>query len=86
MPCWRLFEDQDRTYRDSVLPPTVKARVSVEEASTFGWERYVGEQGQSLGMHFFGASAPLKSLLKKFGFTSEHIVAAAKDQLRHAAK
>jgi transketolase len=86
MPCWRLFEDQDRTYRDSVLPPTVKARVSVEEASTFGWERYVGEQGQSLGMHFFGASAPLKSLLKKFGFTSEHIVEAAKDQLRHVAK
>jgi transketolase len=86
MPCWRLFEDQDRTYRDSVLPPTVKARVSVEEASTFGWERYVGEQGQSLGMHFFGASAPLKSLLKKFGFTSEHIVEAAKDQLRQAAK
>jgi transketolase len=86
MPCWRLFEDQDRTYRDSVLPPTIKARVSVEEASTFGWERYVGEQGQSLGMHFFGASAPLKSLQKKFGFTPEHIVEAAKDQLRQAAK
>jgi transketolase len=86
MPCWRLFEDQDRTYRDSVLPPTVKARVSVEEASTFGWERYVGEQGQSLGMHFFGASAPLKSLQKKFGFTPEHIIEAAKDLLRQAAK
>jgi transketolase len=86
MPCWRLFEDQDRTYRDSVLPSTVKARVSVEEASTFGWERYVGEQGQSLGMHFFGASAPLKSLQKKFGFTPEHIIEAAKDQLRQAAK
>ena len=86
MPCWRLFEDQDRTYRDSVLPPTVKARLSVEEASTFGWERYVGEQGQSLGMHFFGASAPLKSLQKKFGFTPEHIVEAAKDQLRRATK
>jgi transketolase len=86
MPCWRLFEEQDRTYRDSVLPPAVKARVSVEEASTFGWERYVGEQGQSLGMHFFGASAPLKSLQKKFGFTPEHIVEAARDQLRQAAK
>jgi transketolase len=86
MPCWRLFEDQDRTYRDSVLPPAVKARVSVEEASTFGWERYVGEQGQSLGMHFFGASAPLKSLQKKFGFTPEHIVEAAKAQLRQAVK
>jgi transketolase len=86
MPCWRLFEDQDRTYRDSVLPPAVKARVSVEEASTFGWERYVGEQGQSLGMHFFGASAPLKSLQKKFGFTPEHVIEAAKDQLRQAGK
>ena len=82
MPCWRLFEAQDQTYRDSVLPPTVKARVSVEEGSTFGWERYVGENGESLGMHFFGASAPLKSLQTKFGFTSEHVVEAAKVQLR----
>ena len=86
MPCWRLFEAQDRTYRDSILPPTVKARVSVEEASTFGWERYVGEQGQSLGMHVFGASAPLKSLQNKFGFTPEHVIEAAKAQLREAAK
>jgi len=85
MPCWRLFEAQDRTYRDSVLPPTVKARVSVEEASTFGWERYVGAAGESLGMHFFGASAPLKSLQTKFGFTSDHVVEAAKAQLRHAS-
>ncbi len=84
MPCWRLFEDQDQTYRDSVLPPTVKARVSVEEGSSFGWERYVGENGESLGMHFFGASAPLKFLLKKFGFTPEHVVEAAKVQLRRA--
>ena len=84
MPCWRLFEAQDQTYRDSVLPPMVKARVSVEEGSTFGWERYVGENGESLGMHFFGASAPLKSLQKKFGFTPEHVVEAAKVQLRRA--
>jgi transketolase len=82
MPCWRLFEAQDRTYRDSILPPTVKARVSVEEGSSFGWERYVGENGESLGMHFFGASAPLKSLQKKFGFTPEHVIEAAKVQLR----
>jgi transketolase len=82
MPCWRLFEDQDQTYRDSVLPPMVKARVSVEEGSAFGWERYVEENGESLGMHFFGASAPLKSLQKKFGFTPEHVVEAAKVQLR----
>jgi transketolase len=84
MPCWRLFEAEDQAYRDSILPPTVKARVSVEEGSTFGWERYVGEHGESLGMHFFGASAPLKSLQKKFGFTPEHIVEAAKVQLRRA--
>jgi len=82
MPCWRLFEAEDQTYRDRVLPPMVRARVSVEEGSTFGWERYVGENGESLGMHFFGASAPLKSLQKKFGFTSEHVVEAAKVQLR----
>jgi len=85
MPCWRLFEAEDQAYRDSILPPTVKARVSVEEGSTFGWERYVGENGESLGMHFFGASAPLKSLQKKFGFTPEHVVEAAKVQLRRAS-
>lgn len=84
MPCWRLFEEQDRTYQESVLPPTVKARVSIEEGSTFGWELYVGENGESLGMHFFGASAPLKSLQKKFGFTPEHVLEAAKVQLRRA--
>ncbi len=84
MPCWRLFEAEDQAYRDSILPPTVKARVSVEEGSTFGWERYVGERGESLGMHFFGASAPLKSLQKKFGFTPEHVVEAAKVQVRRA--
>jgi len=84
MPCWRLFEEQDRTYQESVLPPTVKARVSIEEGSTFGWERYVGENGESLGMHFFGASAPLKALQKKFGFTPEHVLEAAKVQLRRA--
>jgi transketolase len=86
MPCWRLFEAQDQTYRDRVLPPTVKARVSVEEGSTFGWQGYVGEHGASLGMYFFGASAPLRSLQKKFGFTPEHVVEAAKVQLRQAAK
>jgi transketolase len=86
MPCWRLFEAQDQSYRDGVLPPNVKARVSVEEGSTFGWERYVGETGESLGMHFFGASAPLKSLLNKFGFTVEQVVQEVKAQLHRAAK
>ncbi|MBV8461808.1 MAG: transketolase, partial [Acidimicrobiales bacterium] len=85
MPSWELFDDQPQEYRDSVLPPALWARVSVEEASTFGWERYVGTTGQSLGMHSFGASAPLKALVKKFGFTPEHVVTAAREQLAKAA-
>jgi transketolase len=82
MPSWELFDDQPQEYRDRVLPPAVTARVSVEQASTFGWARYVGATGHSIGMRSFGASAPLKDLLKKFGFTAEHVVAAARDQLR----
>jgi transketolase len=62
----------------------VKARVSVEMASTFGWERFVGMSGTSIGMHTFGASAPLKAVLKHFGFTVEHVVAAAKEQIQAA--
>src|SRR5262249_43012696 len=75
MPSWELFDDQPREYRESVLPPTVKARVSVEQASTFGWAKYVGTTGHSIGMRSFGASAPLKDLIKKFGFTPEQVVA-----------
>jgi transketolase len=82
MPSWELFDDQSQDYRDRVLPPDVTARVSVEQASTFGWAKYVGATGRSLGMHSFGASAPLKELTKKFGFTPEHVVAAVKEQLR----
>jgi len=81
MPCWELFDDQPQEYRDHVLPPAVTARVSVEQASTFGWARYVGATGHSIGMRSFGASAPLKDLIKKFGFTPEHVVTAAKEQL-----
>jgi transketolase len=81
MPSWELFDDQPREYRDRVLPPDVTARVSVEQASTFGWERYVGATGRSIGMRSFGASAPLKVLIKKFGFTPEQVVAAAREQL-----
>jgi transketolase len=81
MPSWELFDDQPQEYRDRVLPPEVAARVSVEQASTFGWARYVGATGHSLGMRSFGASAPLKDLVKTFGFTPEHIVTAAKEQL-----
>jgi transketolase len=84
MPSWELFEKQDRAYRDSVLPPVVKARVSVEMATTFGWERYVGNSGSSIGMHSFGASAPIKALQKHFGFTVENVVAAAKEQIQSA--
>jgi len=82
MPSWELFEEQDTNYRDSVLPPGVSARVSVEQASTLGWERYVGPEGGMIGMKTFGASAPLKALQKKFGFLSESVAAAAKEQLR----
>src|SRR5258706_14013524 len=84
MPCWEIFEKQDQVYRDSVLPPAVKARVSVEMATTFGWSRYVGPSGHSIGMRSFGASAPLKDLQRHFGFTVENIVAAAKKQIQLA--
>jgi transketolase len=81
MPSWELFEKQDAAYRESVFPPNVTARVSVEMAATTGWERYVGPKGKAIGMHTFGASAPLKDLLKKFGFLPERVVAAAKEVL-----
>jgi transketolase len=78
MPSWDIFEQQDAAYKESVLPSSVTARVSVEMASTFGWERYVGLKGQKVGMHSFGASAPLKDLLKHFGFTVDAVVEAAR--------
>ena len=82
MPSWDLFERQSEDYRNSVLPPDVRSRVAVEQASTFGWERYVGRRGHTIGMYTFGASAPLKALQQEFGFTVENIVQAAKAQLR----
>jgi transketolase len=82
MPSWELFEEQDAAYRDSVLPPAVIARVVVEQASNFGWERYVGRTGAMITMRTFGASAPLKELQTKFGFAPDHIVAAARAQLQ----
>jgi transketolase len=85
MPSWDLFERQPAEYRDGVLPPDVTARVAVEQASTFGWDRYVGTQGHVIGMETFGASAPLKDLQEKFGFTPDAIVAAARAQLGVAA-
>ena len=82
MPSWEVFEHQPPEYRESVLPMSVTARVAVEQASTFGWERYTGLTGQIIGMRTFGASAPLKELLKEFNFTAEAVAAAARDQLR----
>jgi transketolase len=81
MPSWDIFDHQPQEYRDRVLPPTVKARVAVEQASTFGWERYVGRSGHVIGMKTFGASAPLKALQEKFGFEPARVVAAAKELL-----
>jgi transketolase len=81
MPSWELFERQDTAYKESVFPANVTARVSVEMAATFGWERYVGLKGKMIGMRTFGASAPLKDVLKKFGFLTDNVVAAAKQVL-----
>src|SRR5271165_1820419 len=79
MPCWELFDRQPRQYRDEVLPPSVTARVAVEQASTLGWDRYVGDGGAVIGMHTFGASAPLKQLVSKFGFTPDRVAQRASD-------
>jgi transketolase len=81
LPSWELFEKQTKAYRNSVLPPDVRARVSVEAGSVFGWERYVGLDGAILGMTTFGASAPAKDLFKKYGFTVEHVLEAARGVL-----
>jgi transketolase len=77
LPSWELFEEQDAAYKESVLPAAVMARVAVEQASTMGWDRYTGFGGKVVGMHTFGASAPLKALQKKFGFLAEHVADTA---------
>jgi transketolase len=81
MPSWELFERQPAEYRESVLPSSVTARVAVEQASSFGWDRYVGLTGETIAMHTFGASAPLKDVQRRFGFTPERVVEAAREQL-----
>ena len=86
MPCWEWFDDQPQSYRDEVFPPNVTARVSVELASVFGWAKYVGMEGESIGMRSFGASAPHKDLLKDFGFSTEKVIGAAKRQLKRVGK
>ncbi len=84
MPCWALFDGQDQAYRDSVLPPSVGARVTVEEASKIGWDRYAGGTGVVLGMHTFGMSAPMKVVMEHFGFTVDHVVSAAKQAIANS--
>jgi transketolase len=84
MPSWEIFDEQPEEYRDSVLPPKVTARVSVEQGSTFGWERYVGNSGRMIGMKTFGASAPLRELQRKFGFEPGRVAAVAKELLGRA--
>jgi transketolase len=86
MPSWDIFEHQTQAYRDSVLPPDITARIAVEQASTFGWERYVGWSGRVIGMKTFGASAPLKELQRKFGFEPERVTEVAKEMLGRSKK
>ena len=81
MPSWELFEEQDQTYKDSVFPEKITARIAIEQGSVMGWDRYVGRLGAIVGMHSFGASAPMKALASKFGFEPEKIVELAKKQL-----
>ena len=82
MPCWDIFEKQDEDYREQVLPRKIRARVGVEQAATMGWDRYVGIDGRIIGMHTFGASAPLPELLKKFGFTADKVAEAARSLVK----
>jgi transketolase len=86
MPSWEIFEHQSQEYKDSVIPPSVTARVSVEQGATLGWERYVGLSGAKIGMRTFGASAPLQELQRKFGFEPGRVVAAARDQVARRAR
>jgi len=86
MPSWELFEQQDLAYRDSVLPPDVGARVSVEAGSVIGWDRYTGSRGAKIGMLTFGSSAPIQDLLRKFGFTPQKVLAAAKEQIARCTR
>jgi transketolase len=81
MPSWELFEKQRQAYRDNVLPEGVTARLSVEQGSVLGWDKYVGPKGKIIGMHTFGASAPLKDLQTKFGFAPDKVVAAVREML-----
>jgi transketolase len=78
MPCWELFAEQDQSYRDEVLPPAVRARVAVEAAASFGWERWIGEDGEMIGVDRFGASAPGATVLEQYGFTPDNVTDRAR--------
>jgi transketolase len=82
MPSWDVFEEQPQSYRDSVLPPQIAARIAIEQGSVIGWDRYVGPGGRVIGMKTFGASAPLKELQRKFGFEPDRIVGLAREMLQ----
>ena len=84
LPCLEWFEQQDQAYRDSVILPEVKARVSVEAGTTFGWASYIGEAGRSVGINHFGASAAGGKLFEEFGFTVDHVVSAVKESITAA--
>ncbi len=84
IPSWELFEHQTDEYKESVLPSGVRARVAVEQAARFGWQRYTTHNDQIIGMKTFGASAPLKELTKKFGFTVENVIASAKREIERS--
>ena len=82
LPCWELFAAQSREYRDDVIPPAVTARVSIEAAVTFGWQRWVGDRGVSIGVDRYGASAPWKTIYKELGLTADHLASAAQSLLQ----
>jgi transketolase len=86
LPCWELFDRQEQAYRDEVLPPRIRARVSIEEASTLGWDRWVGPEGAKVGMHTFGSSAPLKDVMNEFGFTPDKVAEAARGAIERASR
>ena len=85
LPCWEIFEQQDQSYRDQVLPPAITARVSIEEGSTLGWERYVGTEGAIMGMSTFGQSAPFADVEAEFGFTVDTVAKTAREVAARAA-
>jgi len=86
LPCWERFDAQDAAYRDAVLPPTVRKRLSVEAGVSLGWERWVGDEGAILGLDRFGASAPAATIFEAFGFTPEHVTEIGRRVVREGLR